>query len=106
MQGKIAFSNGAGIMSDNSALKPWPNGRPVETLSRVRAQLSAEQLECLGRCAAGISLRFEAWEIVNALVAGAYVERQVAGVITITALGREYLRSHANSPALPFSGPK
>jgi hypothetical protein len=93
-------------MSNNSALNSLPCGRPSETHSRVRAQLSTEQVECLSRCAAGISLRFEAWEIVNVLVAGGYVEQQVAGVIAITPLGKECLRSHASTPTLTFTGPK
>jgi uncharacterized protein YdaT len=57
--------------------------------------LTREQLETLSRCAKGISLRFEAWAIVNALVTGGYAEKGVAGVVTITAKGEEYLRTHA-----------
>ncbi len=58
--------------------------------------MTSDQLERLSRCAKGISLRFEAPEIVDALVAGGYAEKGVAGVVTVTAKGHEYLRTHAS----------
>ena len=60
------------------------------------ARLNAEQLEALRRCAKGNPLRFDAWPIVNALVDGGYAEMSAAGVVTITAKGEEYLRTHAD----------
>ena len=41
-----------------------------------------------------ISLRFEKPEIVKALLAGGYVSKNVAGVITVTEKGQDYLRKH------------
>jgi hypothetical protein len=58
--------------------------------------LTDEALECLSRCARGISLRFERSEIVEELVAGGYAEKGVAGVVTVTAKGQEYLQTHAS----------
>ena len=58
-------------------------------------RLTTEPLEALRRCAKGISLRFEAEAIVDALVAGGYAEKGVAGVVTVTAKGEAYLRAHA-----------
>ena len=40
----------------------------------------------------GISLRFEASEIVEALVAGGYSEMGLARVFTMTTLGHQYLQ--------------
>jgi predicted metal-binding protein len=54
--------------------------------------LTIERLECLRRCSQGISIRFESRQITNALIEGGYAERNVAGVITVTAKGLEYLR--------------
>ncbi len=56
--------------------------------------LTDEQLECLSRCAKGISLRFEASKNVDALVAGGYVKEGVARVVTVTAKGLKYLQTH------------
>jgi hypothetical protein len=50
----------------------------------------------LSRCAKGISLRFEASEIVDALVAGGYAEKGVAGIVALTVKGQQYLRTHAS----------
>jgi hypothetical protein len=65
-----------------------------ETPAFHTKRLSARQCECLRRCANGISIRFEASELVDALVVGGYVEEGVAGVVTVTARGREYLLTH------------
>ena len=59
-------------------------------------RLTGEQLECLSRCAKGISLRFERSEIVDALIAGGYAEKGLAGVVNVTAKGQEYLRTHTS----------
>jgi hypothetical protein len=66
----------------------WPDPTPFTT------RLTREQLSSLRECAKGISLRFERPEIVNALIAGGYAERNVAGVVTVTAKGHKYLRAH------------
>ena len=54
--------------------------------------LSDEQREWLRRCAEGISLRFEATEIVEPLIRGGYASRRLAGVVVVTGKGREYLQ--------------
>jgi hypothetical protein len=59
-------------------------------------RLTDEQLEALSRCAKGISLRFEASKIVDALIDGGYAQKSVAGVVTVTAKGQQYLQTHAN----------
>ena len=51
-------------------------------------------MDALRACANAISLRFEKPEILKALLAGGYVSKNVAGVITITEEGRDYLRKH------------
>jgi hypothetical protein len=62
----------------------------------MKTHLSREQLECLARCAKGISVRFERWEIVDALIVGGYAEKGVAGTITVTAKGQQYLKTHGS----------
>jgi hypothetical protein len=71
------------------ALKSAPNTDPSQTL------LTGEQLDCLRRCAKGNTLRFEAAEIIGALVAGGYAQKGIAGVVTVTAKGRHYLKTNA-----------
>jgi hypothetical protein len=68
---------------------------PSGELALFTTRLTGEQLGSLSRCAKGISLRFERSEIVDALVAGGYAEEGVAGVVTVTAKGQQYLRTHA-----------
>jgi hypothetical protein len=80
-------------MTPKHALQPsidsqWPDPIPFTT------RLTDEQLLSLRECAKGISLRFEKADIVNALIWGGYAERNVAGVITVTPKGHEYLRTH------------
>jgi hypothetical protein len=82
-------------MMHNRPLKSLSIANPSETLALHITRLTGEQLECLSRCAKGISLRFERLEIVDALVAGGYAEKGVAGVVTVTANGQQYLRTHA-----------
>jgi hypothetical protein len=62
--------------------------------SRFETRLTSEQLESLRACERGISLRFEQPEIVNALITAGYAEKNIAGVVTVTALGQEYLREY------------
>ena len=50
-----------------------------------------KQLHALRACARGLSLRFEEWEIVNALLLAGFVEKNVVGVIRITKEGQDYL---------------
>jgi hypothetical protein len=66
------------------------------SVTSFRRRLTLEQLKALSRCAKGISLRFDEPRIVEALVNAGYVQRGVAGVVTVTAQGREYLRTHAS----------
>ena len=82
-------------MTHNRPLKSLSIGNPSEKRALLKTHLTGEQLECLSRCAKGISLRFERLEIVDALVAGGYAEKSVAGVVTVTANGQQYLRTHA-----------
>ena len=83
-------------MTQNQALKPMSIGDPTDKVALFTPRLTREQLECLSRCARGISIRFETSEIVDALVAGGYAEQGVAGVVTVTGKGQEYLRTHAS----------
>jgi hypothetical protein len=69
---------------------------PSIRLTLIKTQLTREQLECLSRCAKGISVRFERWEIVDALIVGGYAEKGVAGTVTVTAKGQQYLQTHAS----------
>ncbi len=78
----------------NSAFNLLQIDEPAKPLSNFTTRLTDEQLEALRACARGVSLRFEKPEIVNALVSGGYVERNVAGVITVMAKGHQYLRTH------------
>jgi len=52
-------------------------------------------LKALQACADGISLRFEDWAIVNALLDAGLAEKNVAGVVRVTAEGHRYLRSRS-----------
>ncbi len=70
--------------------------KPSQPLVPFTTRLTDEQLECLRSCARGVSLRFEKSEIVNALVAGGYADKNVAGVVTVTAKGHQYLRKHGS----------
>lgn len=82
-------------MTHDRALKSLTIANPSEKLALFTTRLTAEQLECLSRCAKGISIRFERSEIVDALVAGGYADQGVAGVVTVTVKGQQYLRTHA-----------
>ncbi len=83
-------------MTSNRALKSISIAKPSQPLVPFKTRLTVEQLECLRSCARGISLRFERSDIVNALIAGGYAEKNVAGVVTVTAKGHEYLGTHGN----------
>ena len=83
-------------MTQNHALKPLPAGDSTDKVALFTPRLTREQIECLGRCAKGISIRFERSELVDALVAGGYAEQGVAGVVTVTAKGLEYLHTHTS----------
>jgi hypothetical protein len=86
-------------MTRPQALKTVPMTNESQSLGPFTTRLTGEQLEALSRCARGISLRFESWEIVDALVAAGFVERGVAGVVTVTPVGHEYLRTNAPNRA-------
>ena len=83
-------------MMHNRPLKSLSIAHSSETLTLHPTRLTGEQLECLSRCAKGISVRFERWEIVDALIVGDYAEKGVAGTVTVTAKGQQYLRTHAS----------
>jgi hypothetical protein len=70
------------------------------SVTSFRTRLSVEQLKALNRCAKGISLRFDDRRIVLALINAGYVQQGVAGVVTVTAKGDEYLRTHFSNEAL------
>ena len=83
-------------MIDNHPPKSLSIPDPSEALALHATQLTGEQLECLNRCANGISLRFERLEIVDALVFGGYADKGVAGIVNVTARGQQYLQTHAS----------
>jgi hypothetical protein len=83
-------------MPYNRASKSLSIANPSSKVALFASRLTQEQLECLRRCANGISVRFEREELVGALVAGRYAEKGVVGVVTVTAKGLEYLQTHAN----------
>jgi hypothetical protein len=72
------------------------NNVAVSPIAALR--LRQEQLDSLRACARGISLRFEKWEIVNALLLAGFVEKNIVGVIRITREGREYLTTLSDVP--------
>ena len=78
-------------------MKSSPIAKPSQSVASFRRHLTSEQLEALSRCARGISLRFDATEIVNALIAGGYAQKGVVGTgaITMPAEGHRYLQKHA-----------
>jgi len=81
-------------MAQRRALKSVPVAHKSQSLASFTTRLTTEQLEALRRCAKGISLRFDAWPIVNALLDGGYVENGLGGRVTMTAKGRAYVRMH------------
>ena len=83
-------------MTYNRASKSLSIANPSSKVALLASRLTQEQLECLRRCAKGISVRFEREDIVGALVTGGYAEKGVAGVVTITVKGLEYLQTHAS----------
>jgi hypothetical protein len=83
-------------MIHNHLPKSLSIAKPSEAPALHATRLTDEQLECLSRCARGISLRFERLEIVDALVVGGYADKGVAGIVTVTAEGQRYLRTHAS----------
>ncbi|HXX83357.1 MAG TPA: hypothetical protein VEN29_05180 [Casimicrobiaceae bacterium] len=83
-------------MKQPRALKSVPTNKRSQSLAVFATRLTGVQLEALKRCANGISLRFDASEIVDPLIAAGYVKRGVAGIITVTAEGHQYLQKHAD----------
>ena len=70
----------------------WSRLNESNAMRQDEPPLTLEQLECLSRCARGLSIRFESHSIIRALVDGGYAQRGMAGVITVTTKGHEYLR--------------
>jgi hypothetical protein len=83
-------------MTQPRSMKSSSIVNPSQSRASLTARLTRQQLEALSRCAEGISLRFDAAEIVDALIAGGYAPKNVAGVITLTAEGHQYLQTHAS----------
>ena len=81
-------------MTHDRPLKSLSVAKPSEKIASFTSRLTREQLECLSRCARGISVRFERSEIVDALINGGYAEKGLVGVVTVTAKGQEYLQTH------------
>lgn len=73
-------------------LTPVSDGRVGSSQSPARTQgLNEEQIACLRRCADGNTLRFEALELVDAIVAAGYAQKSMMGVVTLTPEGQVYL---------------
>jgi len=88
-------------MTQPRALNSVPIDPKSQSIASFTTRLTAEQLDALRRCARGISLRFEAWAIVNALVDGGYVEKDLGGGITLTAKGKAYVQTHELQNSYP-----
>lgn len=71
------------------------NPQPSSGSTPARTHLTKAQLKALQACAEGISLRFEDFAIVNALLEAGFAEKNVAGVVRVTAEGHRYLRSRS-----------
>jgi hypothetical protein len=84
------------VMTHSRGLKSLRIAYQSQSPAPMTPRLTGEHLEALRRCARGVTLRFEALETVNALVAGGYAQQGVAGVVSVTARGEEYLRAHSN----------
>ena len=82
-------------MTQPSAVKSSPVANNSQSVASFTTHLTSEQLHALTRCARGISLRFDALQIIEALIAGGYAKKGVAGVVTVTAEGHKYLQKHA-----------
>ena len=71
-----------------------PISKPAFEFPDAMPQLTVEQLDRLRRCANGNTLRFEASDIVEALVDAGYATEGVGRVVTVTPKGHRYLLSH------------
>jgi len=83
-------------MTQPRGLKSLHIAYQSQSIASLTPRLTGEQLEALRCCANGVTLRFEASETVNALVVGGYAKQGVAGVVTVTTRGEEYLRAHTS----------
>lgn len=68
----------------------------MESVVSLYPQLTGEQRDCLTRCSNGLTLRFERSELVDPLIDNGYAERGLAGVVTVTARGQEYLKRYGS----------
>jgi hypothetical protein len=93
-RGRSTFQPLVLTMTNTRAQRSLLNAELSQPFASFKVHLTDEQVECLSRCAKGISLRFEASEIVDALVAGGYCEVGLARVVTMTATGHLYLQTH------------
>ena len=83
-------------MKRDRSLRPTSPVKASDNVASFKPRLTREQLECLKRGARGVTLRFERTELVDALFAAGYAERGLAGVVTVTSAGHEYLKKHAD----------
>jgi hypothetical protein len=74
--------------------RPVSPVKASDNVAPFKRRLTPEQLECLKRGARGVTLRFERSELIDALIEAGYAERGLAGVVTITSAGHEYLKKH------------
>ena len=81
-------------MKQPSVLRSLRATNKSQSFALFTTRLTGEQVAALSRCANGISLRFDASEIVDALVAVGYARKNVAGVVSVTPEGRRYLEMH------------
>jgi hypothetical protein len=91
----VSVAKNLHLTQPKRALKLVPSTDPTQTPQSLTSHLTSEQVDCLRRCAKGNTLRFEAVEIVSALIAGGYAQRSISGVVTLTAKGRHYLKTNA-----------
>jgi superfamily II DNA or RNA helicase len=80
---------------DPHELKPVSIANPTQSVESFTNRLTGEQLDCLSRCAKGNTLRFEAQEIVHAIVGAGYAQKSMGGIVTVTATGQQYLAALA-----------
>ena len=83
-------------MKRERSLRPLSLVKDSKDVAPFKPRLSAEQLECLRRGARGVTLRFERSELVDVLVEIGYAERGLAGVVTVTPAGHEFLKTHSD----------
>lgn len=82
-------------MTQERTSPSMPVASPFHQVATFTTHLTDAQLDRLYRCANGNTLRFEAASIVDALVDGGYAKEGIGRVVTVTAKGQQYLRTHS-----------